>query len=64
MMADGQHLLWGADSGELYIWDIQRFKMCQVVQAHDTTISQLALLNNGVLITASQDQSLKVWEIT
>lgn len=63
-VSDADGLLFSGDTkGCLKIWDLSTGKLVQSIeQAHTDTVLGIAF-NSGFLITASKDESIKVWDV-
>uniref|UniRef100_A0A1I8B282 WD_REPEATS_REGION domain-containing protein n=1 Tax=Meloidogyne hapla TaxID=6305 RepID=A0A1I8B282_MELHA len=65
-MADGEKLFWSAGSdGKLKQWDAITFNHIQTLNAHTDQIDAIAQnFDSKILVSASRDKSLRVWELT
>uniref|UniRef100_A0A914L8L2 Small-subunit processome Utp12 domain-containing protein n=1 Tax=Meloidogyne incognita TaxID=6306 RepID=A0A914L8L2_MELIC len=65
-MADDEKLFWSAGSdGKLKQWDAVTFNHIQTLNAHTDQIDAVAQnFDSKILISASRDKSIRVWELT
>uniref|UniRef100_A0A915LWK4 Small-subunit processome Utp12 domain-containing protein n=1 Tax=Meloidogyne javanica TaxID=6303 RepID=A0A915LWK4_MELJA len=65
-MADDEKLFWSAGSdGKLKQWDALTFNHIQTLNAHTDQIDAIAQnFDSKILISASRDKSIRVWELT
>ncbi len=59
----GSLLLSGGDDGVVRVWDVEGGEMARDWEAHRGWVLDLAVLPGGRLATASNDRTLKVWEV-
>ena len=55
------------EQGRINMWDIRSKKLvlyASINKAHDDVINKVILLSNGYLATASNDSSVKIWNIS
>lgn len=61
--ADSNYLFAGGDDGKcIHKWDLSYGGKVSVVKAHDCIILDLALRNNGELVSSAEDFVLKKWD--
>jgi WD40 repeat protein len=46
------------------IWDLKNNKIEAIITSHTTTVTSLELLNDGTLVSCSEDLTIKLWNIT
>lgn len=61
-LEDKKTFVTGGKDGHLRVWTSD-FKLVKEIPAHNFMIYDLVLLENGQLISASRDKSIKVWNI-
>ena len=49
-------------NGEIYIWDWKKSKIDRILQAHTEPVIRVKFLNAEILVTSSEDSTLKVWK--
>lgn len=59
----GEHLVSGDDTGSVRLWAIESGKLLDTLAAHTGPVNSL-LLSNNRLITAGQDNTAKVWQVS
>lgn len=56
-------VIFGCDSGLLYIWDILLVKMIFQLKCHEGKITSVDISrNNEIIVTGSSDQTVKIWK--
>ena len=53
----------GARNGELYIWDTQTGMIQQSLKGHTRAIKDIAIYNEQYILSASEDNTLRLWDI-
>lgn len=53
---------WGV--ANIGIWDLKNNKLEAIVTSHTKTVTSLELLNDGTLVSCSEDLTIKLWNIT
>ena len=53
---------WGV--ANIGIWDLKNNKLEAIVTSHAKTVTSLELLNDGTLVSCSEDLTIKLWNIT
>jgi len=60
---DRKHLVVGLQEGSLEIWDLEQGKRVRSLQGHSASVSSISLgKNDRLIISASDDQTAKVWD--
>lgn len=63
LLADSRHVVWGTEDGTLFTWDSKQKKITDSFKAHSNQINAAALLKSGLLLTVSEDKTLKAWDM-
>ena len=61
MVIDGNNLITGSDDNSIRIWNLIGFTPEGVLGTHKEAISDLLLLNTGLLVSCGQDKMIFVW---
>ena len=60
---NGESLVSGDTEGDLILWDVASGKRHAFLRGHTKTLYGLAFLPNGTLVSASADDSLRLWPL-
>jgi WD40 repeat protein/serine/threonine protein kinase len=60
---DRRSIVLGTNSGDLEVWDLELKNKTRSWNAHKTTINRLQFIDATTLVSASDDHSLRVWNI-
>jgi cytochrome c len=61
---DGQRLIAGGASGDLFVWRVADGTQQAQLKGHDFAITHLALgMSNGLAATASVDETVQLWDL-
>jgi WD40 repeat protein len=58
-----RRVIWGTQKGMLYFWDIKRRTIRSEMPAHDKAINGAVVTSDRLLLTVSDDGTLKVWDL-
>ena len=60
-LLDGK-LISGASDWSLIAWDIEKEQQIFTLEGHEECINSIDIFPDGRIITASTDQTIKIWE--
>jgi WD40 repeat protein len=60
---DGRRLLIGSDDGTLTVWDLALRQRMATLPGHDDYVTSCLVTSSGQLVSASRDQSVRVWDL-
>ena len=55
--------IFGSKNGDVITYDIERAEIINEHRAHKSAIHDILLVDNHIIITASQDRSIKIWDV-
>ncbi|KAJ6258155.1 Vegetative incompatibility protein [Drechslerella dactyloides] len=62
---DGRLLITAHADGTIWFWSMGSMALCYKIEAHESLVHALVLSHKtGVLVSASRDQTLKMWDAT
>ncbi|MDC0744852.1 effector-associated domain EAD1-containing protein [Polyangium mundeleinium] len=60
---EGRHLVIGSDDGTLTVWDLPSRQRIATWSGHDHYVTACLVTPSGKLVSASRDQSVRVWDL-
>ncbi|MBM3598558.1 MAG: hypothetical protein FJX35_10115 [Alphaproteobacteria bacterium] len=60
--SDGKTALSGSFDASTILWSLERNAAARVLRFHDSAVNAVAILLDGMLVTASQDQRIALWD--
>ncbi|CAF0930268.1 unnamed protein product, partial [Brachionus calyciflorus] len=63
-LINSNYLAMGAHNGEIYIWNNIHQSQLEILNHNTSSINAMLLVNETILISASEDGSLKLWNIS
>ncbi|MBM3239140.1 T9SS type A sorting domain-containing protein [Candidatus Poribacteria bacterium] len=53
----------GVGENKIRLWDVQRGTQISVLEGHDSVVTSVAFNKNGILASASEDETIKLWNV-
>ena len=60
---DSKYLALGITKGTIQLWDLQKGIKGKTLRGHESDIKDIVFLNSNILISASDDRKIRIWDI-
>ena len=60
---DSKYLALGITKGTIQLWDLQKGIKEKTLRGHESDIKDIVFLNSNILISASDDKKIRIWDI-
>ena len=59
---DDKHFVSGSFDNQIKIWNLDKFEYVQILEGHKSNVISVIKYNNDILISCSNDKTIKIWE--